>query len=160
MTSSPVNPSPTPPQPPTGPALAAIRPAALQAMRAAMMKADGKATSEYQQPAHAFIAEVLPENPELHRQVALPGARRAIHLDALAVFHQRGLSDTEIVKEINAAVEAASANRREDFLNWRDGERADVLARARERQQRKQQMLLAKTAEIEHALDELIVVNP
>lgn len=150
----------TPPQPESAPPVAQMRPAVLQAMRAAQMLADGSSYSEYQQPAHAFLAKVMPDSPELHRQVALPGAKRAIHLDALNAFHERGLSDVEIVAEINSSTDLALLGQRQAFETWRDGERREVLDRARQRDQRRQALLAAREAEIEKELDRQQVVTP
>lgn len=110
---------------------------------------------EYQQPAHAFLAKApqTKDLPELHRQVALPGARRAVHLDALEQFHGRGLSPNEIVAEINAVTDKALAPQLERFAAWRDGELADRLDRARRREARRVQLLSARAAEIESKLD-------
>ena len=130
-----------------------LRPSVLQALRAARMIADGSAHTEYSQPAHTFIAQKLPNNPELHRQVALPGAKRAVHLAALEEFHARGLSDAEIVKEINVTIDTALQTQRQKFIEWRDGEHAEHLALARERDQRRQQMLAARLAQIDAELD-------
>ena len=143
-------PSIVPPDPMAAPATQYIRLAALQAIRAkAMAHTVG---AEYQQPAHAFLAELLPDNPELHRQVVLPGAKRAVHLDALETFHARGLTPTEIVKEINVVTAAALAHRQHRFTTWRDGERAEHLSVAREREAKRQALMTAKSAQVEAEL--------
>ena len=135
-----------------------LRLSALQAIRAAMMQ--WTVNAEYQQPIHPFMAEKLPELPELHRQVALPGAKRAIHLEALEAFHQRGMNNDEIVAEINAQVDERLRHRIEQFENWRDGERAEHLAVARRRELNRRVLLAAKSAQIERELDTLRIVEP
>lgn len=130
-----------------------IRHAAWQAMAAARMHLMGLATVEYQQPAHDFLVEKLPNAPELHRQVVLPGARRAVHHDALAAMHKRGLDQHGVVAEINAQTDAALRPQIERFEQWRDVELASRLARAREREERRIALQHARDRAIEEQLD-------
>ena len=128
--------------------------AAMQAQRAAAMK--WTVGSEYQQPAHTFLATVdqTKDSPELHRQVVLPGAKRAVHLEALEQFHARGLATNEIVQEINATMDVALAPRLEQFRSWRDGELSQVLDRAKEREERRVALLAARAAEIDRQVED------
>lgn len=141
----------TPPDPVPVPAPSSIRMAALQAIRAkAMAHTVGV---EYDQPVHPFLAELLPDQPDLHRQVALPGAIRAVSLEDLNAFHAAGLTTPEIVKTINGIWNERLAARHQQFLTWRDGDRAEHIAYIREREAKKQAYMAAKAAEIEAELD-------
>jgi hypothetical protein len=127
--------------------------AQFQANRAVAAHAVGLHLKEYEQPAHAFLAKVLPDSPELHRQVALPGARRAVHMGALENFHARGLAEHEMVAEVNTVTDQALAPRLRAFEAWRDGPRAETLERARRREAKRAALKAQRDAEIERALD-------
>ena len=149
------HPVPTPDITPPDPAPPAIpfriSLATLQAIRAKSMA--HTVGAEYDQPVHPFLAELLPDQPDLHRQVALPGAIRAVSLDDLNAFHAAGLTTPEIVKTINGIWNERLAARHQQFLTWRDGDRAEHIAYIREREAKKQAYMAAKAAEIEAELD-------
>ena len=110
---------------------------ALQAKRANALHA-----KTYVAPAHAWLASelarTLADDPELHRQHVLPGAKRAVTTAYLAEQLSRGLTHHEVTSAVNDAMDRANAPRMAQLVHWRDGERLEQLERAQERERRRQ----------------------
>lgn len=138
----------------------------MQAQRAVSMA--WTVGEDYAQPFHMGLHDALSdpklrledgsslgddEVESLSRQVVLPGAKRAIHLDALEALHAAGLSVGEIVDEINGSMEVVLAPRVARFVEWRDGPLAEYVREVAERAERRRQLMAARSAQIDRQLD-------
>ena len=80
------------------------------------------ADQEYEQPAHQFLASLHPDDPDLHTQHVIPGAKRAVTHAELKAWQQQGLSEHDMVEHVNARWDAVNHRRQADFDVWRNGE--------------------------------------
>lgn len=87
--------------------------------------------SEYELAPHSFLASVYPNDPDLHRQIVLPGAKRAVTEDVLRDAQARGITPEQIVDSITADFDRANAKREVEFKEWRDGDRLRMIEAAR-----------------------------